>query len=107
MTSPTRVILDPKREAEIVTLPFDFASKMQLPFNDVLSAPTTTVVVWSGVDPNPSAMLVSTTASGSQVLPKVQGGIAGVIYLLKVVVQASLSGTLELDGLLAVLPAGM
>lgn len=104
--SSTRVELDPKRQAESVALPFDFSSKTQS--GDVLSAPVVTCTVWSGVDANPAAVLTGVnTIAGLQVNAGVQNGVVGVLYLIAVKVTASLSGLLELDGILAVLPQGL
>ena len=106
MTSSTRVILDPKRASEIVSPPFDFSAKCQA--GDELSSPLVTVTVWSGVDPDPQAVYGGGSAiNGFVINPTFQGGIVGVIYLIAVEVAASLSGTLELDALLAILPQGL
>ena len=105
-TAGTRVEIDPKRQAEIVSPLFDFSSKCQA--GDVLSAPTVTVTVWSGIDANPSAVYGgSAPIAGQVVSPVLQAGIVGVLYLVAVKVIASLSGTLELDGILAVIPQGL
>ena len=106
MSSSTRVILDPKRVAESISPSFDFTAKCVA--GDVLSSPMVSVSVWSGLDLNPSAVYgASAPITGLVVNPRLLAGVAGVIYLVRVVVTASLSGILELDGLLAVLPSGI
>lgn len=106
MTSSTRQVLDPKRQSEVVGRAFDFTSRTQP--GDVLSAPVVTASVWSGIDAAPGGLLTgSNSISGFVVTVGTQAGVVGVIYLLKVSVTASLSGTLVLEGLYAVLPEGM
>jgi hypothetical protein len=105
MSSATRVIIDPKRVIGHVFPPFDFLPQMAV--GDSLTGPTVTVTVWSGVDANPGAVWDATTVTaGSIISPGLQGGLAGVIYLVRVTCTAG-SKTLVLEGLLAVLPEGM
>lgn len=108
--SASRVILPPKRSATAIFPIFDFQGFLN-PFltSDVLSSVVSvTVIVWTGVDANPSAVYAGTSnlTPPSVVQPELIGGIPGVIYLVKVIAGASGSRTFELDGLLAILPAG-
>lgn len=105
-TYANRVELPPKRQAEVISPPFDFSSKCQT--GDVLTAPVVSVSVWSGVDATPSAVYGgSAPITGLVVNPVLQAGVVGVLYLVTVKVTASLSGTLELDGILFVQPQGL
>jgi hypothetical protein len=105
MTSPTRVIFPPKRAGEFKPFPFDFTSFLAV--GETISEPTITVSVWSGVDANPSAVYASSTPVGAIVDVYLQAGVVGVIYLVQCSIVTSTSNTYELDGLVAVIPAGM
>lgn len=106
MSYGTRVELPPKRQGEVISPPFDFSFKCQA--GDILSAPVVTCTVWSGVDASPSSVLTGTNPITGQVVNVgLQAGVVGVIYIVKCSVTASLSGTLILEGMLAVLPEGM
>lgn len=73
-----------KLQSEIVQLPpngFSFISRLQT--GEALSGtPAVTISVYSGVDPNPQAMLsgAATISNGNTVLQKFTGGVPGVIY---------------------------
>lgn len=106
MTSQTRVILDPKRVSEHVFPRFDFISRLDPA--DVINTPVILITVWSGVDANPMAMWDAsfTLTPPGLAQPGITGGLAGVIYLIKVTVSAG-AKLLVLEGLMAVLPEGM
>lgn len=107
--SSTRVILDPKRASEKVNITFDFTSRMSASAG--INTAVVTASVWSGVDANPSAIVNgAATLLSPQVIQSIQGGLAGVIYLLKcqVTTQAEApSQTLVLEALLTILPEGI
>lgn len=109
MGSPSRVILDPKRAGEVITPVFDFIAKMNAfaVGETIGSVSSVTVSVWSGVDPNPGAMYSGTLTitPPSIVQPQISGGVPGVIYLIEIIAVVA-SRSLQLDGLLAVLPVG-
>lgn len=80
---------------------FDFTS--QLVGTDTLSTAAASITVWSGVDANPSAMLVGgATVSGAQASQWLQGGVAGVVYKVEMVAHTAGTQTLVIVGLVAV-----
>lgn len=88
---------------EIAVLPTDFISKLQI--GETLNSATTVISVYSGVDPNPSAMLAGTpTIAGTVVNTLIAPTIVGCIYEVKVLAITSLGQTLVLTGYLAVVP---
>jgi len=105
LTTSTRVVNGPKRVSETLSPPFDFS--VFTIAGDVLSNPQVTITVYSGVDPNPQAMFGGYLVNGTVVYVTLRGGVAGAIYRVKVTVTASLTGTPELDSLIAVLPDGL
>jgi len=103
LTTSTRVVQGPKRVSEVVAPAFDFTAKTVV--GDTLSSPAVTVSVWSGVDPNPQLVYGgSSTINGLVINPVLTGGVAGVIYQVKVTVNSLLAGILTLDSFLVVLP---
>ncbi len=71
--------LDAKYVDEVITVKFDFTSRLL--FGDTLSAPVVTVSVRSGVDDAPENILSgSASVSGLVVSQKIQVGSPGVIY---------------------------
>ena len=97
--------MDSKRVAESLFTAIDFSYKMQS--GETLSSPTCTVSVWAGVDPGPALTVSGLTTGGTIVNSAINGGLAGVIYLLAYKVVGSVSGLMEIDCLQAVLPQGM
>lgn len=70
--------LSPKEPAEIIPIVWKY--------NDaaiVVTLATSTIAVVEGVDPNPSSMLLSVSYAANVVTQKVQGGIHGVTYKIK------------------------
>ena len=62
-------------------------------------------LLWSGTDPNPTAMKSGiTTSAGSVVSQNITGGIAGNIYVLVAGIITSSGQGLQLRGQVAVLP---
>lgn len=105
MTASSRVIFDPKRQADLVSLPFDFISKLAV--GETISTKVTTASVWSGVDPNPAAILSgAASSSGTVVSQNVTAGVVGVVYLLVCRITTSLGLSPSLAGFLTVLPDG-
>jgi hypothetical protein len=104
--SASDIILPVKQLNEIVQLPpggADFTSRLQQG-ETLTGAPTVTVTVYSGNDPNPSAMLSGVASiSGNFVLQNFQGGISGNIYKIIYGCATSLGQFLELFGYLVVL----
>jgi hypothetical protein len=99
----TRVVK--KRTTETWKCPFNFISRLAV--GETISAATFTIEVHSGVDPNPSVMLVgggsSPTIDGPTVVNLIQGGVDGVTYCVRAQVTTSQGGvwdgvaTLEVD----------
>jgi hypothetical protein len=99
----TRVVK--KRTTEVWKCPFNFVRRLAP--GETISAATFTIEVHSGVDPNPSVMLVgggaSPTIDGPIVVNLVQGGVDGVTYCLRARVTTSQGSvwegvaTLEVD----------
>lgn len=91
-----------KGTAEVVDLEADFLS--QLILGETVLAASCSVVVHSGEDPNPSAMLSGVPSiAGSIVTQKIQGGVAGVIYTVSFAIRTSLVNVYVQDFKLAVL----
>ena len=107
MTVPSRQILAPKRQSETVQVTFDFSEKCAA--GETLSAPAVSVSVWSGVDPTPNAIYVTSSAavSGQTVTLSLQAGVTGVVYLVTVSATGSISTNQKLEGLFAILPEGV
>ena len=78
MPGGRRVTL-PKKQGEIVTMPFDFASNLQL--GETLLTAEVTASVYSGTDINPSAIIYGNeTIVGGRVLQRISVGTVGVTY---------------------------
>ncbi len=99
----SRVTFLPKLQGENQTLSFDFTSRMGV--GETLSSATVTCTVYSGVDSNPSTMLVGIpSTSGNIVSQHVASGVTGVTYYLLCTAVTSGLQTLKLGGYLAVTP---
>jgi hypothetical protein len=104
--SPCRVIIPAKRASEVVAPAFDFTSKAQP--GETITSTKIIISVWSGNDTNPGLMYGGSTAiNGLVASPKIVRGVVGCIYVIQVIATGSISGPMELDGLLAVLPTGI
>ena len=100
-----RVRFKSKRIGETVFLKpsFDFISALA-PTETLLTA-VVVATVYSGVDPNPSAIISGSAAiSGTQVTQLVTGGVSGTIYGLVCTVTTSLGQTLNSAGFFSVDP---
>jgi hypothetical protein len=98
----SRVTFPPKLVGETVNLTFDFISR--LGSSETISTQSTTCTVYSGVDASPSSVISgAASASGTVVTQGITGGVAGVIYSLKCTITTSLTQTLSMTGMLAVL----
>jgi hypothetical protein len=100
-----RVILPPKLQGETVLYSqFDFLSLFASSTDSISSITSVTASVYSGIDANPSAIILSSSFSGSFVSVLIQNGVVGVIYEVSVKV-ALLSGQSPiLRGYLAIIP---
>lgn len=100
-----RILFKPKRVGETVFLKpaFDFISALAP--GETITTATVTAAVYSGVDPNPSAIISgSAVISGTQVTQTVTGGVVGTIYGLTCVVTTSLGQTLNSAGFFSIDP---
>lgn len=101
--SQPNIGLDPKLAGSTYNATFDFTS--QLGASETISTQVCTSTVYSGTDASPASMINgSATASGSVVTQSITAGTAGVVYYIKCVITTSLSQTLNMVGLLAVVP---
>lgn len=98
-----RIQVAPKLASESRTDVVDF-SPLLLSGQTVYSA-STSISVYSGVDPSPAAVLVGTSVATPLVNVAVTGGVAGAIYQLRVdAVTLGPAGTLSLAYYLAITP---
>ena len=97
-----RIVFNPKLSGSIVNLQFPFLSSL-VTNETITGTPTVTCAVWTGIDPNPSAM-ISGTASvvGTSVQQAITGGVVGVVYQLTCICTTSAGQTLQSTGYLLV-----
>lgn len=100
-----RVLLPPKRQAETILYPqFDFLSLFASATDSISSIIAVTASVYSGVDPNPQAIVQGSSFSGSIVSPLIRTGVVGVTYELSVQVALTSGQQPILCGYLSVIP---
>lgn len=98
-----RVMLKSKKVGETVGYPVDFISSLAV--GETITSSLVTASVYTGIDPNPSAIVLgSTTTSGTIVNQGITAGVMGTIYELLYKVVTSLSQTIEISAFLAVVP---
>lgn len=98
-----RVILDPKKLSESPVYTADFISSM-LP-NETILTGVVVASVFSGTDPNPTAIISGIAgASGTRLSQRITGGVLGVIYELLYIITTSLGNTIEISAYLAIIP---
>lgn len=101
----TRIELPPKLIGETATYQADFSSLLAAG-ETISSVGSTVATVYSGTDASPSAIVSgSATASGAIVSQKITAGTLGVIYQILFSVVTSTSQTLQLAGLVAIIPS--
>ena len=99
------VIFQQKATTETIPISVTFADRLQ--YGEIITSASVSVVVLSGIDPNPSAMLSGATSYTNTVLTQViTGGVAGVIYALVFLVTGSGSHNYVKEGQLAVITPG-
>lgn len=97
----SRLTLEALRVGETRDEPFSFLS--DLAAGETLSAPSSSVSVYSGTDSSPASLLSgSPSVSGSDVVQRFVGVTAGVIYLVVVQATSSSGETLQREAFLAV-----
>ena len=97
-----RTILEGKLAGETVIVPISFLSR--LPVGESLNTASTAATTYSGTDPSPSSVVVSSTISGANVDVKLTGGVLGVTYLLVCSATTSAGQTLQLSAYLVIVP---
>jgi hypothetical protein len=87
----------------VVKQVFDFTSNLAI--GETISTATCTCTVFSGIDGSPSSVINGAASiSGTQVTQSLTGGVVGVIYNIQCSVTTSTSQTLQMQGLLAIIP---
>lgn len=99
------LILPAKSQAEDIPVTFNFLD--QLVFGEVITGATITIVVYSGIDPNPDAMIagVPVVATPLVTVP-IQDGVVGVIYTIVCTVTGSGTHVYSQEGRLAIITPG-
>jgi hypothetical protein len=98
-----RVIYPSLIEGSVVILPTDFISKLQQ--GETISSATAAASVYSGSDPDASALITgSPSISGTVVYITVSGGVLGVTYEIRITATTSLGQQIPLTGYLSVVP---
>jgi hypothetical protein len=98
----TLVVFPSKPIGETAPYVFDFSDKLQ--FGEAITGGSVAVVVASGTDSNPSAMVSgSPVLTATTVMQDLTGGIAGVIYAVACTVTATGSHNYVKQGSLAVI----
>lgn len=99
-----RVVQPAKKVSESKGYAFDFVG--QLRNGDTVSTGTTTMTVYSGVDASPISMVSgSVTVSAQSICTQILvGGVAGVIYVMKMQAVTALGDILVQTAFIAVLP---
>jgi hypothetical protein len=99
----SKIILEAKTSGETVIETFNFISR--LASSETISTAAVAAIVYSGTDASPASLISGTaTISGQTVTQAVTGGVLGVVYKLTCTITTSLSQTLSVTGLLAVVP---
>lgn len=105
MTTPSlpSLVFPSKAVGEVIQLPFPFLNLIA--WGETLTSASFTNAVYSGSDPSPSTMILNVTPGSpkSTLLLQVQGGVAGVVYLISCKVLGSSGSSYQQSGLLAVL----
>jgi len=97
--------LPAKSQAEDIPVTFNFLD--QLVFGEVITGVVITIIVYSGIDPNPSAMIADVPViTTPEVTVPIQDGVVGVIYTIVCTVTGSDSHVYSQEGRLAVITPG-
>lgn len=95
----------PKTDTEELPLAWDLTALMaDLPTGQTINSATVTATVKSGTDPSPSSIISGSAAvSGATVTQRVIGGVAGVLYTLRLAAVTAPDGyKIEEDAILYV-----
>lgn len=98
--SGSNIVLPQKDPESVVNSTWDFGSLT----SGTLTGATSTISVWSGVDPNPSAVLDGQPVlqGGTICTQGFIGGLAGVIYKIRIVATSTDQTSPSIDAYLAV-----
>lgn len=99
------IILPEKASGETIPLVISFADRLQ--YGETINGAAVTITVLSGTDPNPSAMVGTTSFNANTVTQVVTGGVIGVTYMIIVVVTGTASHNYIKEGRLVVTQAGV
>lgn len=98
----TLVVFPSKPVGETTAYTFDFSDRLQ--FGESLNGASVALVVASGTDPNPSAMLSGPPAfNATKVTQNITGGVVGTIYGIACTATGTNSHNYVKQGSLAVL----
>ena len=98
-----RLVIPAKKLGETVVIPFDFISRLAQ--GETITAAVCLCSTYTGVDPNPSAVISgSATISGTVVNQLITAGVLGVIYELLARATTSLGQVIELSAYLVIVP---
>lgn len=96
-------ILDQKPPGATLLAVFDFVSALPPASTATLTGGTVTATVWTGVDGAPQAVVSgAATVSGTKLTQRLTGGIAGVVYKLRISATTTDGQTLAMTAYLAV-----
>jgi hypothetical protein len=99
------VIFAEKATTEIIPLTVTFADRLQ--YGETINGASVSVIVISGTDANPSAMLSGAVVTApTSVTQNITGGIAGVVYMVVFLVTATGSHNYAKEGRLVVTAPG-
>lgn len=99
------LVLPAKSQAEDIPVTFNFLD--QLVFGEVITGATITAVVYSGLDPNPSAIIADVPVIATPLVTvPIQNGVVGVIYTIVCTVVGSGTHVYTQEGRLAVITPG-
>ena len=97
------MVLKSKKVGETLGYPVDFSSSLGP--TETITVAGVTASVYTGVDPNPGALIFGVaTVSGNIVNQGITGGVIGTVYELLYTVQTSLHQVIEISAFLAVEP---
>lgn len=100
-----QLLFSDKATTEVIAISVNFADRLQ--YGESVNGATVAIVVASGVDPTPAAMLVSpATYTTTTVTQELTGGVAGVTYTLIYLATGSNSHNYAKQGYLAVVAPG-
>lgn len=98
----SRIIVPSKLQAETRTDQVDFSPFLAA--GVTIATAVGAISVYTGIDPTPASVLVSTTAASPYANVKVVGGVVGVIYQLRIDATLTNGDIRSLSYFLAIIP---